>query len=252
MKKVLGVDIGGSGIKAAPVNTRKGELVEDRERIPTPQPSTPEAVAGTVAELVKHFGWEGPIGCAFPAIIKGGVTYSAANVDKAWIGTDAERLLEHKTGCKVHMINDADAAGVAEMRFGAGRGRSGVVFVLTLGTGIGSAVFVDGVPMPNTELGHLMMKTRSHGTVEAEHYASERMRGEEDLGWDEWAERVNEYLAMVEALFSPDLFILGGGVSKKHGKFLPLLDTLAPVVPAELRNEAGIIGAAVAARSAFA
>ena len=251
MKKILGIDIGGSGIKGAPVNIKKGELIGDRQRVPTPQPSTPDAVGDAVVELLKHFRWKGPIGCAFPAIMKGGIAYSAANVDKSWIGTNAEALLERKTGCPVHIINDADAAGIAEMRFGAGRGRSGVVFVLTLGTGIGSAVFVDGVPMPNTELGHLMMRTRSHDTVEAELYASERMRGEADLGWGEWAGRVNEYLLTVEALFSPDLFILGGGVSRQHDKFLPLLNTRTPVVPAELRNEAGIVGAALAARAAF-
>ena len=251
MRRVLGIDIGGSGIKGALVDVKKREIVSERQRVPTPQPSTPDAVAETVSELVRQLDWDGSVGCAFPAVIKDGVTHTAANVDEAWIGTNAKKLLEKATRCPVHLVNDADAAGIAEMSYGAGMGRSGVVFVLTLGTGIGSAVFVDGVPMPNTELGHLLMRTRSHGTVEAEHYASDHMRKDEALDWGEWAARVNEYLAMLEALFSPDLFILGGGVSKKHHKFLPLLNTRADIVPAGLLNDAGIVGAAVAARSAL-
>lgn len=246
--KVLGIDIGGSGIKGAPVMVNEGTLAEERHRIATPQPSTPEAVADTVARIVEHFHWSGPIGCAFPAVVKGGVTHTAANVDKSWIGTNAKRLFEERTGCPTRVINDADAAGIAEMTLGAGKGRQGVVFLLTLGTGIGSAVFVDGSLMPNTELGHLQMVSRLRGTLEAEHYASDRIRKEEDLTWEEWAERVNEYLGLLEALFAPDLFIVGGGVSKKHQKLLPRLTTRAEVIPAQLRNEAGIVGAALAAR----
>jgi polyphosphate glucokinase len=241
--QVLGIDIGGSGIKGAPVDVEKGVLAEGRYRIPTPQPSTPDAVGDTVAELARHFGWKGPIGCTFPAVIKKGIVHTAANVDKSWIGTNGRKILKKKTGCPVLLINDADGAGIAEMRFGAGRDEEGIVFVLTLGTGIGSAIFVNGELMPNTELGHMEMNG-----MEAEHYAADLVRKRDKLDWDEWARRVNEYLNMLEALFSPDLFILGGGVSKKHHKFLPLLRTQAKVLPAQLLNNAGIVGAAMAAK----
>lgn len=247
--EILGIDIGGSGIKGAPVDIERGVLAAERHRIPTPQPSTPNAVADTVAEIVEHFGWKGSIGCAFPAVVKKGIVYSAANVDKSWIGTDGDSLLEERTGCRVMLLNDADAAGIAEMRFGAGEGRMGAVFVLTFGTGIGSAVFADGVLVPNTELGHILIKCRKRGGVEAEDYASDRIRKAEKLEWSAWARRVNRYLGLLESLFSPDLFILGGGVSKKHHRFLPVLSTQAEVVPAELLNEAGIVGAALAARN---
>ena len=172
----LGIDIGGSGIKGAPVDVETGALVTKRLRIPTHGSAKPEPMVAQVRELAEHFDWHGPIGCAFPAVIKSGVTHTAANVDKSWIGADAQALLQKATGCEVHLVNDADAAGIAEMRFGAGKGRKGVVFVLTLGTGIGSAVFVDGVLMPNTELGHIEMTTRVRGTLEAEHYAADRIR----------------------------------------------------------------------------
>ncbi len=246
MKTILGIDIGGSGIKGALVNVKKGVLAADRYRIPTPQPSTPDAVGDTVAEIAKHFDWKGPIGCTFPAIIKKGVAHSAANVDKSWVGVNGSKLLGKKTGCPVLLINDADAAGIAEMRYGAGRllkKQEGVIFLLTIGTGIGSAVFVNGVLFPNTELGHMEMRG-----MDAEHYAADVIRKRDNLDWTEWASRINEYLNMLEALFSPDLFILGGGVSKKHAKFLHLLRTQAQVVPAQLLNEAGIVGAALAAR----
>ena len=246
--EILGVDIGGSGIKGAPVDVRKGVLTAKRHRIPTPQPSTPDAVAETVAQIVGHFGWNGPVGCTFPAVVKKGVTYSAANVDASWVGTNGRKILKKVTGCPVVLLNDADAAGIAEMRFGAGRKRRGVVFLLTFGTGIGSALFVDGSLMPNTELGHMQIICDSGGMQEAEDYASDRARKADGLAWIEWAARVNEYLDILDALFSPDLFILGGGVSKKHRKFLPLLKTRAEVVPAQLLNEAGIVGAALAAR----
>jgi polyphosphate glucokinase len=246
--EILGIDIGGSGIKGAPVDVEEGMLAAKRHRIPTPQPSTPGAVADTVAKIVQHFCWRGPIGCTFPAVVKKGIVRSAANVDRSWIGTDGDSLLEERTGCPVMLVNDADAAGIAEMQFGAGQSRKGVVFVLTLGTGIGSAVFADGVLVPNTELGHIQMRCRKRSAVEAEDYASDRIRKGEKLKWTTWAKRVNRYLGLLESLFSPDLFILGGGVSKKHGKFLPLLSTQAEVVPAELLNEAGIVGAALAAR----
>lgn len=250
--ELLGIDIGGSGIKGAPVDIERGVLAAERHRIPTPQPSTPNAVADTVAEIVEHFGWKGSIGCTFPAVVKKGIVYSAANVDRSWIGTDGDSLLEERTGCPVMLLNDADAAGIAEMRFGAGEGRMGAVFVLTFGTGIGSAVFADGVLVPNTELGHILIKCRKRGGVEAEDYASDRIRKAEKLKWSAWARRVNRYLGLLESLFSPDLFILGGGVSKKHHRFLSMLSTQAEVVPAELLNEAGIVGAALAALATLA
>jgi len=243
----LGIDIGGSGIKGAPVDVERGKLVAERFRVATHKSLKPAPMADQVREIADHFDWHGPIGCAFPAVVKGGVTHTAANVHKSWIGTDAQALLSGTTDCPVRLVNDADAAGLAEMRFGAGQERQGVVFVLTLGTGIGSAVFVNGVLMPNTELGHLEMTTRVRGTLEAEHYAADRIRKVEKLTWPEWGARVNEYLAMLEALFAPDLFILGGGVSKKHKKLLPHLGTRAHVVPSTLRNNAGIVGAALAA-----
>lgn len=241
--QILGIDIGGSGIKGAPVDVEKGVLVVERHRLPTPQPSVPEAVVDVVVEIAKNFGWAGPIGCTFPAVVKKGVTYTAANVDKSWINFDGQKLLEKKTGCPIVLLNDADAAGLAEMKFGAGKDRQGVVIVLTFGTGIGSAIFVDGNLVPNTEFGHMEIRGK-----DAEHRAADRIRTEKDLNWEQWAERVNEFLGRMELLFSPDLFILGGGVSKKHQKFLPLLHTRAEIVPAQMLNEAGIIGAAVAAK----
>jgi len=240
--KVLGIDIGGSGIKGAPVDVDRGKMADDRLRIATPQPSRPEAVAGVVAEIVQHFAWRGAIGCTFPAVIKHGIAFSAANVDRTWIGTDGEALLKDATGCPVRMLNDADAAGMAEMRFGAGRQRKGVVIVLTLGTGIGSAIFTDGRLVPNTEFGHMEIRGK-----DAEHRASDRVRKDRDLGWKAWAGRINEFLSRMEALFSPDLFIIGGGVSKKHEKFFLHLNARAEILTAELMNEAGIIGAALAA-----
>lgn len=242
--QILGIDIGGSGIKGAPVDVDSGKLLTERQRIPTPQPATPEAVGDVVAELAQCFKWQGPIGCTFPAVVKGGVTYSAANVDKSWINFEAQKLLEQKTQCPVLVLNDADAAGLAEMQFGAGRGRNGMVIVLTFGTGIGSAIFVDGHLMPNTEFGHMEIRGK-----DAEHRAADRIREEKDLSWEKWAARVNEFLERMEMLFSPDLFIIGGGVSKKHQKFVPLLHTRAEIVPAQLLNDAGIIGAALAART---
>ncbi len=240
----LGVDIGGSGIKGALVDVEKGALVTRRYRIPTPQPATPDAVGDVVAELAKHFKWQGPIGCTFPAIVKHGIVHSAANVDDSWIDTDGEALLKQKTGCPVLMLNDADAAGIAEMSFGAGKGQQGVVIILTLGTGIGSAIFVNGNLLPNTEFGHMEIRGK-----DAEDRASDRIRKDEDLSWKKWAERINEFLTRMELLFSPDLFIIGGGVSKKHDKFFPWLETKVQIVPAKLRNQAGIIGAAMAAES---
>ncbi len=241
MTTVLGIDVGGTGIKGAPVDTRTGRLLADRHRILTPQPATPDAVAAVVGELAKFFDWTGPSGATFPAVIKHGIAHTAANVDPGWIGTNAEDLFAQAIGGDVTVVNDADAAGIAEMQFGAGRGRSGVVIMVTLGTGIGSAVFLDGVLLPNTELGHLQLDGK-----DAEEIAAESVREGEDLSWKKWSKRLNEYLAMLEGLFSPDLFVIGGGVSKKSGKFIPRLELETEVVPAELLNEAGIVGAALA------
>ncbi len=240
--EILGVDIGGSGIKGALVDARSGVLLTERRKILTPQPSTPRAVAGVVAELSRHFDWKGRIGCTFPAVVKQGVVLTAANVDKSWIGTDGRALLAEATGTAVTLVNDADAAGLAEMAHGAGRGREGVVFMLTFGTGIGSAVFVGGRLMPNTELGHLQFRG-----MEAEHYAAARVRKAEGLEYEEWGRRVDEVLHYLEALFAPDLFIIGGGVSRKFGQFADTLTVATEVVPAQLRNNAGIVGAAMAA-----
>lgn len=242
--EVLGIDIGGSGVKGAIVDIKKGKLTEARLRIPTPQPSNPEPVSDVVGEICKHFEWNGPIGCTFPGIIKKGVIHSTANVDDNWMHVDGQRLIQRKTGDPVLLINDADAAGLAEMHFGAGRGRDGVVIMLTLGTGIGSGFFLNGELVPNTELGHLEIR----GKI-GEHRASNRIRKEKDWGWKKWSKRLDEYLQHIEFLFSPDLVIIGGGVSKKYDKFFPYLNTGCEIVPAQLRNEAGIVGAAYAAKA---
>ena len=242
MATVLGVDIGGTGIKGAPVDTLTGALVADRHRILTPQPATPDAVAGVVADVAAHFEWSGPIGATVPAVVRRGVVETAANVDPAWIGVDVTTLLGSATGSPVAVVNDADAAGIAEIEFGAGREQSGTVLMITLGTGIGSALFVGGNLVPNTELGHLEIRG-----VDAEHRASEIVREREGLSWKQWSKRLNEYFAALESLLWLDRIIIGGGVSKKHEKFLPLLETRAEVVPAQLLNEAGIVGAAMAA-----
>ena len=239
--KALGIDIGGTGIKGAIVDTKKGSLVTDRMRIPTPEQSTPEAVSEVIVELTKHFEWDGPIGCTFPGVVQGGVVHTAANVDHSWIGTDAAALFSKATGSPVTVVNDADAAGLAEVRFGAAKGREGVVFMITLGTGIGSALVHDGDLVPNTELGHLWLRGD-----DAEKWAAASVRERLELDWDEWAARVDDYLRLVEALFWPDLFVIGGGVSKKADKFLPKLTCRTEVVAAELHNEAGIVGAALA------
>ena len=242
--QALGIDIGGSGIKGAIVDLEKGELVSERHRIETPQPSTPEAVTKVVADLARHFAWHGAIGSTFPAIVRNGVTMTAANVDKRWIGANAQGLFAAATGCAVRVLNDADAAGIAEMTYGAGKGRTaGLVMVLTFGTGIGSAIFLDGKLLPNSEFGHLPMPMKG---IIAEHYCSERIRKEEDLKWDEWAKRTNNYLQLLELLLSPSLFIIGGGISKKAEKWLTLLKAQAAIVPAQLLNDAGIIGGAMA------
>ena len=242
--RVLGIDIGGTGVKGAVVRTGKGRLATDRLRIPTPQPATPDAVTDTVAQIAAHFDWHGPVGVTFPGVVRDGTVLTAANVAPAWVGTDAAARFARATGCRVVVGNDADAAGLAEARFGAARDVPGVVIVLTLGTGIGSALLVDGRLVPNTELGHLTL----HGD-DAERHAAESVRERLDLSWADWAARVDEYLHLVESLFWPDRFVLGGGVSKKADKFVPLLTCRTPVVAAALRNEAGIVGAACLAEA---
>jgi polyphosphate glucokinase len=242
MTTVLGIDIGGTGIKGAPVDVEKGELVADRLRIPTPEGGAPGDVARVVAEIVAHFDTTGPVGCTFPAVVQHGIARTAANVDQAWIGTNAQDLFQEQVDRQFVVVNDADAAGIAEMQFGVGKDVLGTVMMITLGTGIGSALFTDGVLVPNTEFGHLDIRGKA-----AEARASEKVREEHDLSWDKWAKRVNEVLAHLEALLCPDLFIIGGGVSKKSERFLPHLDTRADVVPAQLLNQAGIVGAALAA-----
>lgn len=242
---VLGIDVGGSGIKGAPVDINTGALLEERFRIATPQPAMPDAVARVVGRISDHFSWKDAIGVAFPARIKRGIAHTAANIDSSWIGTDAQSLFGESTSCPCVVLNDADAAGVAEMRFGAGRGRRDLVLVLTFGTGIGTALFVDQCLVPNAELGHVILP--DHGP--AEPFATDRARKEEDLSWKDWAARVQIYLDHVEFLFAPDLIILGGGISKpkKTQRYLDFLKTDAELVTAKLQNEAGIVGAAYSA-----
>ena len=245
MTRGFGVDIGGSGIKGGLVDLEAGALEGERLRITTPQPSTPDAVADVVAEIVEKFGWEGPVGVTLPCVVQHGVARSAANVDKKWIGTDAAGLFAARLGRpkeQVVVMNDADAAGVAEMRFGSGRDRNGLVVLLTFGTGIGSALFLDGRLVPNTEFGHL--EVDGH---DAETRAAASVKEDKDLTWAEWTPRVSRYISVLENLIWPDLVIAGGGVSKKAEKWLPLLEVRTQVVAAAPKNDAGIVGAAVAA-----
>ncbi|MEC7984833.1 MAG: ROK family protein [Myxococcota bacterium] len=238
--QALGVDIGGSGIKGAIVEN--GKLVSERIRIPTPSPSTPTAVADVVATIARRLDYRGPIGCGFPAVIQHGVARTAANIDAGWIDCNVETVIQQATDCPVIVINDADAAGLAEVQFGAAQDPNGVMMMVTIGTGLGSALFRDGVLFPNTELGHLMLNN-----IKAEHYASGAVRKREGLSWKEWGARFNEVLELYERLFWPDLFILGGGDCKKLHKFEPCLKVRADVRAATLENQAGIIGAATAA-----
>jgi polyphosphate glucokinase len=242
----FGVDIGGSGIKGAIVDLARGDLATERVKYLTPNPSTPEAVAEVVARLVKEAEWTGELGATFPAVIKHGVAKSAANIDKSWIETDVDKVFTDITHCDVTVLNDADAAGIAEARFGAAKGVRGVVIMLTFGTGIGSALLLDGQLVPNTELGHLEIDGG-----DAEKKASSAAKDNEGLSYKQWAKRVQKYLRHVEKLFTPDLFVVGGGVSKNAEKWVPLLDIATPVKPAQLLNNAGIVGAAMAAYEKF-
>ena len=237
--EVLGIDIGGSGMKGAVVNVETGKMLSERYRVSTPQPANPQNMAEALEGIVQHFGWNGRIGCGFPAAILHGVAKTAANIDDSWIGTNVEKLFAKTTNCLVKVINDVDAAGLAEVHFGVGKNVMGSIIMITLGTGIGTALFIDGMLYPNTELGHIIMNG-----MDAEHYTSNEVRKTQNLDWDEWARRINQYLAYMESLFWPDLIIIGGGGSKYHAHFFHKLKTQAEIKPAHLLNEAGIIGSA--------
>ena len=239
--ETLGIDIGGSAIKGTIVNTETGMFVTERFRLETTQPSSVEETINTVKRLVEHFGWKGKIGCGFPAVVHNGIVKTAANIDKAFIGVNANQLFSEATGCEVNVVNDADAAGFAELNFGKIKNYRGFAIFLTIGTGIGSALFNKGNLIPNSELGHIYMKNGLKG----EKFTSDAVRKREDLSWTEWGKRFNEYLQYLEKLFYPELFIIGGGTSKKFEKFEPSLSLNTPIVPATNLNDAGIIGAAM-------
>lgn len=245
---VLGIDIGGSGIKGAPVDVATGAFLRDRIRIPTPVPGSPEQVIEVIRHMVEEFNWQGKIGVGFPGVVRRGVVVTAANVSQEWIGTDMAELIQAQTGCPAVILNDADAAGLAEMRFGSGkRFEDSYVIFLTIGTGIGSAFFLKKEIWPNVELGHLEIRGK-----DAEHRAGDGVRREKELSWKQWGKRLNEVLQTYDFLFSPDAFILGGGVSKQFDRFGKYLkDIRAEVLPAELQNQAGIIGAAMAAEESL-
>ncbi|MBI4927856.1 MAG: ROK family protein [Anaerolineae bacterium] len=245
--EILGIDIGGTGIKGAPVNVETGEMTGERYRLPTPVEARPEDVASVMAEVVNQFAWQGPIGAGFPAVVQNGIVRTAANIDQGWIGINAQSLLSDACHCPVFVANDADVAGLAEMAFGAGRGQNGVVLMITIGTGIGTALFSNGVLVPNTELGHIEIRGK-----DAERRSSDAARQRKELSWKDWAGRLNEHLERLENLFWPDLFILGGGVSKSSEKFFPYLKLRTRFVTAELLNQAGIVGAAMYAKTRLA
>jgi polyphosphate glucokinase len=243
-REILGIDFGGSGIKGAPVDTKKGKLLSERHRIPTPNPSDVETVASTMKQLVDYFNWKGPVGVGFPSVIMNGVAKTAANIDKSWIGQDAQQVLSKKMGMPVVVVNDADAAGYAEMKFGIGQDVRGTVLLVTIGTGIGSVLFSDKKLVANTELGHLFLDNNK----EAESYAADSVREFENLNWSDWGARLNKYLNELHKLFWPELIIIGGGISKKPEKFMPFIDVETRIEMASLKNDAGIIGAALAAK----
>jgi polyphosphate glucokinase len=241
--QILGIDIGGTGIKGAPVDTETGMLLASRHRIPTPEQAKPKPVARVVGELAAHFGWQGPVGCGFPAVVRQGVVYTAANIHKSWIGTNVEALFTESAKCPTHVLNDADAAGLAEMAFGAGKDQKGLVLMVTIGTGLGTVLFTDGHLVPNLELGHIEIKGE-----DAEVRATDAARKRDKLSWKQWAKRFDLYLTTLEKLLWPDMIILGGGVIKKYEEFSPYLTVKAKVVPAQFLNDAGIVGAALSAR----
>lgn len=242
--EILGIDVGGTGIKGAIVDVETGELVTERHRIPTPKPATPEAVSNTIQEMINHFNWKGLVGCGFPTPLQHGTCLSGGNLHEDWKGTNVTKLFHNKTGNEYSIVNDADAAGLAEIGFGAGRNKEGVIVMVTLGTGIGSAIFLDGKLLPNTEFGHIYHK---NGGV-FEKYAADSVRKKEGLSRSEWGDRLHEYFEHMQLLLSPDLFIIGGGASKKLDKFEERINIKTPIVAAEAENEAGIIGAALAAK----
>ena len=238
----VGIDIGGTGVKAGPVDLGTGTLLASRSRAETPHPATPVALVDVVRELLEGIESDGPLGVTLPSVVLHGVVKTAANIDASWIGTDAVELFSTATGRPANVVNDADAAGMAEVRYGAGKGQDGVIILVTLGTGIGSGLFVDGILVPNSELGHLHLH---HG--DAEDWASESARERDQLSWKAWAHRISNYLELVESLLWPDLFIIGGGVSRRSDRFLPFVECRTQVVPALLHNDAGIVGAAMVA-----
>jgi polyphosphate glucokinase len=242
--QILGIDIGGTGIKGAPVDTETGALMASRHRILTPEQAKPKPVASVIGELAGYFGWQGLIGCGFPAVVRQGVVYTAANIHKSWIGTNAEALFSEAAKCPVHVVNDADAAGLAEMSFGAGKDKKGVVLMVTIGTGLGTVLFSDGILVPNLELGHIELNGE-----DAEVRATDAARKREKLSWKVWGKRFNFYLSSLEKLVWPDLIILGGGVIKQYDEFAPYLDVKAKVVVAQFLNNAGIVGAALSAQA---
>jgi polyphosphate glucokinase len=249
---ILGIDIGGTGIKGGLVDPSTGTMVGERVRIDTPHPATPTAIGDVISAIAKHFQWKGQIGCGFPGIVHQGRIMSAANLDETLIGVDFARLAQERTGCQAWVINDADAAGLAEITHGAGKGRRGVVLVITVGTGIGCGFFFNGELIPNTELGHVKMKDKDTGKIrDAEDICSDRARQEKDLSWKSWAKRFDRYLKYLHKLFWPELIIIGGGASKKGDKFMPMLTVPCATTLAALGNNAGIIGAALAAKSHF-
>ena len=240
-KLILGVDVGASGIKGALVDMKKGQMTTERFRVSTPSPATPKNMAKAFGKIVEHFDYSGPVGCGFPAIVKNNVAKSASNIDKSWIGVDISKIFGKEANGPVFVTNDADAAGVAEMNFGLGKGKEGVVVLITIGTGLGSAMFIDGKLIPNTEFGHFYLKDQNKV---AEAYAADSVRKKKDLSWEDFGKRLNEYLGVLERITSPNLIMLGGGVSKKFENFKKKIKIETEVVPAELKNEAGIIGAA--------
>jgi len=242
--EILGIDVGGTGIKAAIVNTETGTLITERHRIPTPRPATPEAVANTIQEMINHFNWKGLVGCGFPTPLQHGKCLSGGNLHENWKETSVNELFKNKTGNDFYVVNDADAAGLAEINFGAGKGKQGVVVMITIGTGIGSAIFLNGQLLPNTEFGHVL---HENGKI-FEKYAADSVRKSKDLSLKVWGKRLHEYFEHIELLLSPDLFIIGGGASKKLDKFESRINIKTPIVAAKSENEAGIIGAALAAK----
>ena len=242
--EILGIDIGGTGIKGAIVNTQKGTLITERYRVLTPNPATPEAVSKIIYNFTKHFQWNGPIGCGFPSVVQKDIVKTASNIDKSWVNINLAELISRVTSCKTKVINDADAAGIAEMKFGSGKGNKDVVIMITVGTGIGSAIFTNGKLFPNTEFGQIIFR----GDI-AEKYISGKIKKDQNLSWKKWSFRFNEYIEYIEKLIYPDMIIIGGGLCKKSEKFIEYISANSKIEIAQLRNNAGIIGAAMYAET---